>query len=443
MLERQVSPRDPRAVDGTTLATIEVAGEEIPNLESFSYSSDVLALSDPFSVVVPDPRGKYKNKLRIGDSVKFYLQNGGLAASVATLKVTGVLTGREATSENGRGTVITIRGADLGWHLVQNDAPIWLNLLGATFDRLLNACIYPHKVFRNKAGKPSEPDPKWGFNGIRLENDRNRRLRQNPRTLAQFFPPLPKANADSKQVATGQTTTGDKTAAASTLPTLLAPYLFIQTEPGQKIADLLVEYARRLGLLVNVSADGYLQTFTPNYSQSAQYRLEYHPWDDPDAVRNNVIRAGVSENAETIWTDVLVVGERVWLPLEDEALRKAHPNVGKFRGRYRPTPSPLPFTHRLSMSEGEAMNTDFAETRARWKQQRGIFDSWTATYEVRGHGQNGIWWESDAMVDVNDTVNGVVGRYYVAKVQCNRTEQAGDRTIVTVKKPDLLGEIPV
>ena len=54
-----IRPHDPRAVDRTTLATISIDGQEFPNLESFSYSSDVLQIGDPFAVSIPDPTGQY------------------------------------------------------------------------------------------------------------------------------------------------------------------------------------------------------------------------------------------------------------------------------------------------------------------------------------------------------------------------------------------------
>jgi len=381
---------DPYQGDGTTLATLEVAGQELPNITRFSYRSDVLNLGDPFAVTLANPRGKWTGKLPVGATVKYSLTNKDANGGQKTPKLVGIITHRDVASDGGSGTVITLRGADLGWHLLNNSGPCWQPLQGITFQTMLNKVV----------------DSSWGFAGVRTENDTNRKLK------------LGRAGAKIQLA-----------------PHVTIPLQRIQIEPGESIADVLILYAKRLGLLVNVSADGYLQVFTPNYSQPSRYVLNYHDVAEPESVKNNVERARLSETCESIYTEVTCVGEVVALPVGQAG---DNPNVGKFRGRFENT-SALPFLHRLVFADSEQLSKTLADFRATWRYQRGLFDSKTITYLVRGHHQNGVWWESDTMADVEDSVNGLRGRFYVSAVQCNRDMESGDTTEVTLKMPDLLG----
>lgn len=393
------------------------AGQEIANLESWSYSSDILTLGDPFAVAVPDPRGKWRGKLNVGDPIDFSLSHQDVANGAKTLKVSGIITERTCTSENGRGTVIMLKCADLGYHLVHNDAPIWMNLKGIKLDKLIDACVFPERRWPGKASATG-----WGFKGVRIGNIPNR---------------IGKKGKKARGVLSAHAATRSEQTLNSQA-SVLTPIAVIQAEPGEKIADLLIAHARRLGWLINVSFDGWLQIFRPDYSQNPSYTIEYHAPEDVESVRNNVQNATMTENLDSIYTEVFCVGEVVWKDVTLAAASANDPNAGKFKGRWHPSPSPLPFAHRVSFTDGERTTRAQATQRAKWRYERGLFDSWTAIYEVRGHGQNGVWWEADTMVHVNDTINGIVGNYYVQAVRCDRTMQKGDVTTVIVKRPGLL-----
>src|SRR5439155_6267734 len=110
----------------------------------------------------PDPRGRHAQKFRRGAGVVFSLSNAAVDGGSKTAKVQkGVLVRRRRSSDLGGGTVTALEGADLGWHLVHNDAPLWLGLQGLSFREVLDCVL----------------DPSWGF-GLpsRTENDTKRRL---------------------------------------------------------------------------------------------------------------------------------------------------------------------------------------------------------------------------------------------------------------------------
>ena len=101
----------------------------------------------------------------------------------------------------------------------------------------------------------------------------------------------------------------------------------------------------------------------------------------------------------------------------------------------------LPFRRRATLCDGEIVH--HPSRRARWFQNRGLFDAQTLTFQVRGHHQNGLWWEADTMCAVRAPAIGVEGDYYMAAVECSRDMSRGDTTRLTLKRPNLLTEIPV
>ena len=414
--KRRQNPNNALSTDDTTMASIWVCEysdflsgpiTQINNLTTFSYTSNVLQISDPFSVTVPDPRGEWIDKLKVGNAIKFFMKNQSVAGGQSTPKVTGVITNREVTVDNNGGTVIRITGADLGWHLMNNDAPLWFSLAGVQFEKLLNASIRPQDVFNKST------DPGWGFAGVRLGNIDNRNLKT---TLK--FPP---SQAYQMSLATPTTP------------------IWVLVEPGMKIADLLITFARRQKFLIGISADGWLQMFLPDYDQPVGYHLKHYRDDRRN--QNNVKSAKMSDDLGSIWTDVTVVGERPFLTLDQQATKAqsvGNPTFGKFRG-YSSHHDDLKFRHQITFSEAEMQGKTQADARALWKYQRGKFDAHTIQYTVRGHYQGGVWWESDMMCDVDDDVLNIHEPWYVSAVTCQRDMNNGDTSTVTLKPSKCLG----
>lgn len=407
----EAAPDDPGANDGTTLATIEVTvpftGEvvRVPNITAFSYSSDVLQVGDPFSVTVPDPRGIYLGKLIRGARVVLSLSSPFVAGGSKIRKTTGRVVRRRVTC-GPQGTIITLLGADLGWHLAHDDGPLWFGLQSCTWDTLIKACIHPDQVL------PNTPDPGWGFaDEVRTTNDVNARLKQGRQgvVLAQQASPI-------------------------------VPLARIQIEPGEKLFDVLSLYAKRIGYLINVSSDGYLQIFVPNYSQEPSYSFYCYPATDARRTKNNVQAEGISleEGIEELWTDVTCVGEVPLPDLVDEQVAQDDVNANKFRGRFVADPPLLEFMHRLVFTDGEALTRGFADERAFWKSKMGRFDSHVLTFTVRNHHQSGLFFEADTMCHIDFPVIGIgPANYYISQVRCDRGD-AGDVTSITAHLPDLL-----
>lgn len=409
--------------DGTTTATIEVTEPDgaithIPNLTAFSYSSDTQQVGDPFSVTVPDPRLRYipKGLLAEGSRVTFSLSSPFVASGAKTKKVSGVIVRREV-SVTESGTVITITGADLGWHLVNNDGHLWTGLQGVQFGELANACIH---------GLEGDSPNGWGFaDAVLYDNAANTLAKQHLKqgkqgiVLAQQGGPI-------------------------------IPLMRIQIEPGQKLYDLLSTYTKRLLLFVGVTADGALVVYSPDYSRDPSYQFFCYPVGHPSRGKNNVRPDGIKvvDDITERWTEVTCVGELALPDITDGIVAKDNVNANKFRGHYPEDQSDprgqsiagirLPsFLHRLVFTDGEALDGDFADNRATWKETLGLYNSHVVTFTARHHHQQGIWFESNTMCTLDFPVAGISGKYYVSAVRCDRDEQ-GDRTHFTCHKPDLL-----
>jgi prophage tail gpP-like protein len=379
----------PYATDRTPRVTIVIDDQEYDRVADYSYDTDLLTLGDAFAVSIPDPNLRYRGLPKMGQLVELFMEDPDVDGGAKVRKLKGRVTRRRRKSVQGQGTVISVAGADLGWHLIATDAPMWFRLNGATFDQLLERVL----------------DSSWDIVGVRAENDTNRKLKLGRAGVAQQITPSVKA--------------------------FIPP---IQTDVGQKIADVLIEFARREKKLVNVSSDGYLQIFSPKYNQPARYVFEFHSVSDRR--RNNVEAAEEEESIDEQHTDVTCVWNVIRPPTTTDA---TNPNEGRQRARYKPSPPPLPFNRRLTFSDGDALSQEMGERRALWRYQRGIFDSWTYTITVKGHSQNGFFFEPDTIAEVHDTVNGVDGRFYVARVRYDRNRREGTISQLTLKRPDLLG----
>lgn len=374
-----------------TVCTIRVDGNTIDEIESFDYSDDVLAIAEESHFSVVSKNRKYRDALRIGDKVEFCLQNPAVNGGAPTVKHRGRIVRRHPRYSPGEGSIVQLVSGDLGWHLQNSDAPLWISLA--------------HKRYRDLCDPATSPffESSWGFTGVIFDGSIRRALKQGRAIVA------------AEQ--------GDP----------LDLLHVIQVEPGTKVADKLVEYCRRVNLLVNVTPDGRLCCFLPDYKQAPLFRIRNRAGDDA----NNVISCdGPVEDAATRWTQVDVVGEQIaWEG--DTGPAQQNPNATKKRGTIRHSEI-LPFANRHSLADGQMYSQHLAARHAEWVYKRGRFDSWYVSYTVADHHQGGNWWVADSMVDVDDQENGLYGVYYCQSVRCRSSKGSGDVTEIVLREPGLL-----
>jgi hypothetical protein len=371
-------------------------------------------------------------------------------------KVSGIITRREMSAD-AKGTVIQLTGADLGWHLAHNDAPLWFNFRYATLDKLANACLFPEEVFSKvRPGRYNAPN-NWGFNEIAYSNSANRIMKQGDKKNEASE--IERALQLSRLEWLSVQTQAAKDAIA-----------FFVAQPGQKMSDVLIMWARRQGLLVNVSVDGDLLFFVPDYTQPATYQIN-HSSEAPFSAKNNVKQARKTDDLNSIYSHVTVVAENPISKRSNEtALRRWVITVGRLYGRatsedlFSSASAPettdplagltddltgqtefpqLPFRRAAVIPDGEVGRKSTATRRAEWFIERNLFDAYTLQYTVAGHVQNGKFWESDTICDVRDYVFGVNDTWYVSDVKCTRDMNNGDQTEVTLHPKGLMREIAI
>lgn len=392
--------------------TVEIDGTEYP-VKNYSIEDNVLNLCDGCSFTLANPDGEMtrtrNRKIIVGDSLKVWMQDRDVQNGKKSLRLLGLVTQTERRATPDGGTEILITGSDLGWHLTHNTGPLHKSLRGITFDKLLKDVVLD-----------SELD--WGIKGVRGGNNLNRRLKQGAQAVIE----------------------AETSRARAVLP-------LIQFEPGQMIADTLILYAKREGFLLDMSHDGWLQFFQPKVKMEvskvdaplgADYFVRHHRASSETRAMNNV-RTSPSpprlvENLEQIYTDVTLVRQRLLPTKVDQPATSLNPNEGLSKHTYRRSPNGLPFTHRLSFSDSEALNSQQGDRRARWKMDMADLNSYQYEVTLDGHSQGGLYFVSDTLIQIEDTVLGVSGIMYVSSVKMQRTMRDGTSTVLSCRLPGKL-----
>lgn len=420
---------DPTKPDQGTTAIIEIDGlsEPLQNVRHFSVSDDYLQPGDTFAADVPDPHHALYKKIELFAGYRFYLRNPSIDGGTPSLRQTGIILGRKAGGSVA-GDEIRLSGADIGSHL-QTSAEPFFRLEQATLKDLIQKLILDN--------------PSWGFKGVKSDNDLNRKLRQGRL---------------GEQIRLN--------------PSLVTAYQVIQVNPGETIIGVIQEYARRDGVMVNVSHDGYLQLSNPNYDQPTSFQVNYHRAGTAAAQTNNVIgETLLEEDGRLIYTEVTCVWDQLFVGVGQGPFtanpgrhaatytRKTNSTqdvsvgtVGGIDGRPRPTDNPITsttaqatplsagpkFPRRFVFSDSEPMTPEQGARRAVWQAERFEFDAWKYNCTLAGHSQGGRWITSDTLAAVNDSIRGVKGTLYCPSVRLDSDRSGKATTFVQLRKPGLL-----
>lgn len=378
-------------------------GQDVIDVMELDFSSDMMIVGDEQNLTISNHRGKYTGKLPLGSLVSLFMSHPDVSGGAQTLRHYGRIIRREAESSTAAGNVIKLTTADLGWHLAKCCAPLWFNLAKGTDRDLLD----PERSRPGRTGRKNFfIDPSFGLKGFRGSNKVDRQRKQ---TLA-----------------------AERARTQNETETIFA----VQVEPGDLILDKQLEYSKRHNLLINVSPDGYVQAWNPDYKREASYKIIRRGGE------SNVISGKRIEDATTEYTEVECVGEQfAWEADNDDA---TSPNAGKKRGKFTSAMAPegqkssLPFMHRHTFADPDMYEKKYAQQHAEWVYKRGLFDSFSLEYVVLDHHQGGLWWESDTMVAVNDEDLGVVGNFYCQRVHSQVSPRSGNITTILLRKPGLL-----
>ena len=435
-----ISPGRPKFVPDTSpIIRVEINGDPMGkrgDISSFMLTDDVRSLWDPWQFTMPNPDGS-KNYLLKSEwvPIKIYHSDPAVQDGAERLWLRGIIA-KVGQKESGQGHLLTFSGYDNGYYL-SSHAPYFVRLR-VSWGTLARKMI----------------DPSWGISLI-FDGNFNSQIRQG-RIDAQTSKYLKEAKAEAMRLSQGRADVG-----LSLFAQFKAPLPVIQTMPGQTVGDILTRYARLAnypdpGGLVNISADGNISIFQPDYTKKPDYVFHYHRPNDPLSKYNNVKQPEYQRDAEPLYNDVSCVGTRiVGFTMPNQT---ADPNEDKFAGRYADRkitspvvshgklqgpglfPAPL---RRFSFMDPDRLNKKQAYLRARWQFNQGVYARETLTYVHEGHSQiqpggEAIPFVANTMAEVHDSVNDVEGNMYVARVQPYQDLNGGSYTVITIKPPNLL-----
>lgn len=390
-------------------------GTDLSTVTQYSYTSDVMTLTDSAAIDVANPKGLL-NAVPKGSRIIVSMADPEVLGGAPIVRLVGLVTNPRRMSRGGQ--VLQLQCSDLGWYLEECDAPLWMNLQGA---RNLD------DLARRLLQGPKGEDFNWGlqnedgslnvaWNNVDYQT-LQRRLNQGAAGAQR--------SVTAQAIRKGSVKVEGKTYVENvTLPPL-------QVEAGQKVGAILMEYARRALLFVNTTPDGALVFFRPSYDQPASYRLEYH--DDERRDRNNVLDVTIDDMASGVATDVWCSAQNPWFK---PGSAPTDFNADKLRARYRAT-GQVPHYMRRTFVDADQVSQTLVQNRARWAYLYGLFTGWTYTAEVRGHQQDGRFYAPDTMCTISDSVNQIQGNYYVSACRYSRTRTEGTRTLLTLRKPVL------
>lgn len=395
--DKDTAPRVAISIAGLNTASdipVEFAFETAPPGEvlyckSWSMDFDLLQLGDPFSVEIDNADGRHTGKVRCFDEVGVYVSDSRVSRGWTKL-YDGIVTNVTARSTRD-GDTITINGADRGWLLSNCHAIPWKSVEAGTWDVLISRIV----------------DPTWGFQSPSIGNDVKRHVSQGRAGAVRYL-----------------------------TQRAVPPLQPFQTEIGQSPVDVILHYAKIAKCLVNVYGRK-IQIFHPVYTAPASYSIELHKSTDARRNDGNIISAELTQSADGIYTEVRCYSSVVAPPVESQSDRV---HAGEYRGTVSHPENIQQGIRRLfAFSDPEQMDKTNCVKRAEWKNQRGKFDSWTYTATVYGISQGGLYFAPDTMIAVNDTVNNVVGTYYMTAVAMHCDLRGGVTTHLTIKPKDLLG----
>lgn len=431
-------PTPPRRADGRISPTISI---EIPgdpagkrkDIRTFSLQGDVRSLYDPFSFELANPDGDFNYMLgyrhypiRIWHSDPF-VQDGR-----EILIFRGIIVNIEQRHDKSSGTVLAISGYDLGW-LMTSCAPYWINMKGWKWPEVAQNLIGTVKSWTTpprKDGHGFRLDSRGHIfiqTGNRVRDIRMGRQDAEYAKLSRDIDKLAKSRGVSRQQ-------------------VLQDYNFnifainprIQIEPGETVGDILTRYARYDQRLVNVTPDGDIQVFQPDYRQAPSYVLNFHRDENRAGFNGQIISAQYTLSGDPIYNDVACVGANLFgLAFNDTA----DPNENKTKGRYFDYnvvgPNGASYLRRCSFADGERWTNERAKVRAKWRFQQNLFEGETLTYTVQGHSMQGVPFIEGTRAEVHDTINGVNRIMYVARVQ-RSTGPQGTQSVLMLKPDGIL-----
>ena len=417
---------------------VEIAGDPAgrrKDIKNFSLRDDIQSLYDPFSFTLVNPKGELNYLLEAIDQkhyvpIRIFHLDPFVNAGAPRLWMRGVILNAQARSGLG-GSAITFSGYDLGW-LLTSCAPFGrdMNLQGLSWPRMAQKLIDPSWIAPGGGVGKLYGSNGYGLRGI-IGISTSRQIRQGREDA--------EVEATRKQLALAARTSNRQEILIANNLSTRAPTPKIMVQPGETVGDILIRYAKleEVPRFVNVTPDGDLCFYSPDYTTPPQYVYNYN-WDEALSERNNVLDGSRNLDGSGVNNYLECVSSKLYALAIAE---KDNPMEGLetgFAKHYDATSDY--FLRRLTFSDNERYTEGRAAKRAEWRYKQGQFASETVSFTVQGHSQNGLPFASNARADVRCDKLGVNKVMYQSAVEYHQSEEGQgikSTTVITLKKDKL------
>jgi len=414
---------------------VEIAGDPAgrrKDIKNFSLRVDIQQLYDPFGFTVANPKGELNYILDAVDEkhlvpIRIHHADPFVNSGAPRLWARGVIT--RATSHSGLGgSAITLSGFDLGF-LLTSCAPFGKdsNLQGLSWPRLAQKLIDSSWLQPGGSLGKLQGQNQYGLRAI-IGISTGRQIRQG------------RIDAQTERLRTEVQALAAR--AANRTEILIANNLNfkaftpkIMVQPGETVGDILIRYAKFDRRFVNVTPDGDLAFFQPDYSTPPQFVFNYNYDDTAD--RNNVLDGTRNVDGSKVYNLVECVGSLLYGLAIAEQDNPLEGMTWGFADRRSPDGY---FLRRLTFADNERYNNTRCQDRARWRYAQGVYASETVSLTAQGHSQNGIPFTENARGTVRSNKLGVNRVMYMTAIEYHQQEQGqgiSTTSNITLKKDKL------
>lgn len=403
---------------------VEIAGDpqrRRDDIKNFSLRVDIQQLYDPFSFSLVNPRGELNYILDEIDKrhwvpIRIYHSDPFVDNGTARLWSRGVIL-RGQNRSGMSGSIISLSGYDLGW-LLTSDAPFGRdsNLQGLSWPQLAQKLI--DKSWLQPGGGLGSllGTNQYGLRTI-IGVSTGRQIRQG-RIDAQTA----RLRQEAQDLVNRSANRQEITIANNLNFKAFTPKIMVR--PGEKVSDILTRYAKFDRRFINVTPDGDLAFFKPDYSTPPQFVFNYN-FDERTADRNNVLDGGRTCDGEPVANLVECVGSLLYgLTIAEQD----NPTEGLTWGFADQRTAADYYLRRRTFQDNERYNNGRCEQRALWNYNQGIYQSETVNLTVQGHSQDGIPFAENSRATVRSDKLFVTGSdnrvMYLSAVEYKQSEHA-------------------
>ncbi len=345
---------------------LAVGGVSYHRWISVDVDSDILTPADAFQVTARLPAKEIVGAFREGVSVDVYVGDDRQMAGVIDKVTIGI--------ERGQDT-LTIIGRDKGAFLVDNEA------------EAIKAANYTAETLAQKLLKPA-----FGIRNVIVSNEANRKL------LAGKKDRTTKAATSRRGAPLFDDT----------------PRIKTKIDPGQRIAQILDEHLRQLGVTWWLTAQGDLFIGKPNYEQDTAYNFLLFPRDDARRASNNVLSARIERSIDDRYTEIIVAGQSG--ASAGSLFGSGASRGSKFKASAKdPDLAARGIDRKLILVDGDILNHAQAQRRADFEMGRRRLNALMLTLTVPGFGQGDRLFAVDTLATVRIPHANIEGVFYVGK----------------------------